>query len=89
MDAPVSLYSALVIHMFWNEDRELRMEPPIQTRNFLSCGAKILTFMAGGLRLVISLFNRSEMPGNIVDPPLSTMLENKSFLMSTSDFMID
>lgn len=89
MDAPVSLYSALVIHMFWNEDRELKMDPPIQTRNFLSCGAKIFTFMAGGLRLVISLLSLSEMPGNIVEPPLSTMLENKSFLISTSDFMMD
>lgn len=49
----------------------------------------IFTFIAGGLKFVIYLFRRSEMPGNIVDPPLRTMFENKSFLMSTSDFMID
>lgn len=36
---PVSSYSLLVIHMFWNVDSDDRMDPPIHTRNFLSGGA--------------------------------------------------
>jgi hypothetical protein len=75
--------------MLWKVDNELRIEPPIQTKNFLSCGAKILTLVDGGHRFVISLFKRSEIPGNIVVPPLKTILEKSYFLISTSDFMTD
>lgn len=70
-------------------EREARIDPPIQTKNFLSLGAKTLTFMVEGARAVTSLLNLSGMPGNMVVPPLITMLEYKSFLMSTSHFKID
>jgi hypothetical protein len=46
------------------------MEPPIQTEYFLSGGAMILTFIEDGASAVISFCMRSEMPGNIVLPPL-------------------
>lgn len=75
--------------MLWNVDNELNMEPPIQTKNFLSWGANIFTFVEGGHKFVISLFKRSEIPGYIVVPPLKTILERRSFLMSTSDFIVD
>lgn len=75
--------------MFWKEDSELKIDPPIQTKNLRSWGAKIFTFIVGGLKFVIYLLSLSEIPGNIVDPPLKTTFENKSFLISTSDFIID
>ena len=74
IEAPVSLYSSLLIHMVWNVDRELRMEPPIQTRNFLSAGATTLIFMVEGANAVIYLLRRSGIPGYIVVPPLITIL---------------
>ncbi len=89
MDEPVYWYYDFEIHMFWNDDNELRIEPPIQTRNFRYSGAKIFIFIVEGLRAVSYLLNLSEIPGNIVDPPLITIFEYKSFRMSTSDFMID
>lgn len=45
IDAPHSWYSCLVTHMVWKVDRLLNIDPPIQTENFLSGGANILTFM--------------------------------------------
>ena len=74
MVEPVSLYSAEVIHMAWKVERELRMDPPIQTKNFLSAGATTLIFIVDGARAVTSLLRRSGIPGYIVVPPLITML---------------
>ena len=74
MVGPDSSYSCLFIHIVWKVDRELRMEPPIQTRNFLSAGATTLIFMVEGAKAVIYLFRRSGIPGYIVVPPLITML---------------
>lgn len=55
MEEPVYSYSALVIHMVWNDEREARMEPPIHTKNFLSSGAQIFTFIDAGASAVSSL----------------------------------
>jgi hypothetical protein len=65
------------------------MDPPIQTLYFLSGGATTLIFMLLGASAVISLLIRSAIPGNIVVPPLSTMLPYRSFLISTSHFMME
>ena len=64
------------------------MEPPIQTEYFRSGGAMILIFMVAGARAVISFCIRSAIPGNMVLPPDRTVLEYRSFLMSTSHFMM-
>ena len=40
----------------------------------LSGGATILTLMLAGAKAVISLVNLTSMPGNIVVPPLNTLL---------------
>lgn len=87
--APVSWYSALVIHIVWNVDNDDKIDPPIQTKNFLSCGATTLTFIVEGAKAVTYLLNLYGMPGNIVVPPLITMLLYKSFLISTSHLRID
>lgn len=89
MASPVSWNSALVIHMVWKVDREERIEPPIQTKNFLSDGATTLIFIVEGAKAVISLFSLSGSPGNIVVPPLITMLLYKSFRISTSHFKME
>merc|ERR1719278_2012274 len=49
----------------------------------------ILTFMVAGARLVISFCMRSAMPGYMVVPPDMTTLPYRSFLMSTSHFMME
>lgn len=73
----------------WKVLREAKMDPPIQTEYFLSGGATTLIFMLLGAKAVISLLILSAIPGNIVVPPLSTMLPYKSFLMSTSHFIME
>lgn len=78
-----------MIHIVWNVDNDDRMDPPIQTKNFLSGGATTLIFIVDGARAVTYLLNLSGIPLNIVVPPLMTMLEYKSFLMSISHFIID
>merc|ERR1712050_12072 len=64
------------------------MEPPIHTEYFLSGGAMTLIFIVGGAKALISFCNLSAIPGNIVVPPESTVLAYKSFLISTSHFII-
>ena len=64
------------------------MEPPIHTEYFLSGGAMILIFMVEGARAVISFCILSAIPGNMVEPPDKTVLAYKSFLISTSHFMM-
>ena len=65
------------------------MEPPIHTEYFLSGGAMILIFIVGGARAVISFCILSAMPGNMVEPPDSTVLAYRSLRMSTSHFMME
>merc|ERR1712226_392167 len=63
------------------------MDPPIQTEYFLSGGAIIL--MLEGARAVISFCIRSAIPGYMAVPPDMTVLAYRSFLMSTSHFMME
>src|SRR4051812_45224308 len=88
MEGPDSSYSALEIHICWKVDREARMEPPIHTEYLRSGGATTLILMAAGASAVSSLVRRSAMPGYMVVPPDSTMLEYRSLRMSTSHFMM-
>lgn len=69
--------------------REARIDPLIQALYFLSCGATTLIFVHLGARAVISLFICAAIPGNIVEPSLSTMFANKYFLISLSYLMIE
>ena len=89
IDGPVSSYSDLLIHMFWNVEREDRIDPPIQTKNFLSCWATTFTLIVAGAKAVIYLLNLSGIPVNIVVPPLMTILEKSYFRTSISHFDID
>merc|ERR1719210_1413127 len=79
----------LVIHICWMVEREAKMEPPIQTEYFLSGGAMILILMVDGAKVVISFCILSAIPGYMVVPPDMTVLAYKSFLMSTSHFMME
>merc|ERR1711997_737376 len=65
------------------------MDPPIHTEYFLSGGAMILILMVDGGKAVISFCILSAMPGSMVVPPDMTVLAYKSFLMSTSHFMME
>ena len=89
ISGPASWYSALLIHMFWKVEREDSIEPPIQTKYFLSAGAVIFTFIPVPATVDTYLFNLSVKFGNIVVPPDRTMFEYKSFRISPSHFMTD
>merc|ERR1719189_247647 len=89
MDGPHSSYSCLVIHICWKVEREAKMDPPFHTEYFLSGGAMILIFMVGGAKAVISFCMRSAIPAYMVVPPDITTLAYRSFLMSTSHFMME
>merc|ERR1711962_1970104 len=89
MEGPHSSYSCLEIRICWKVEREARMEPPIQTEYFLSGGAIILLLMVDGAKAVISFCIRSAIPGYMVVPPDMTVLAYRSFLMSTSHFMME
>merc|ERR1712129_84212 len=89
MVGPDSSYSPFEIHICWNVDKELRMDPPIHTEYLRSGGATTLIFMVDGANAVNSLVMRSPMPANIVVPPERTMLPYRSLRMSTSHFMMD
>merc|ERR1712223_2320233 len=52
-------------------------------------GAMILILMVEGARAVISFCIRSAIPGYMVVPPDMTVLAYRSFLMSTSHFMME
>merc|ERR1711890_101768 len=86
---PDSSYSPFEIHICWKVLSDDRMEPPIQTEYLRSGGATTLIFIVEGARAVNSFVIRSPMPANIVVPPESTTLAYKSFLISTSHFMMD
>eukprot|EP01083_Nonionella_stella_P166142 554581_1 len=64
------------------------MEPPIHTVYFLSGGAIILIVIESRAKSLISFCTRSGKPLYIVLPPELTTLPYKSFLLSTSHFMI-
>merc|ERR1719262_1498176 len=61
----------------------------IHTEYFLSGGAMIFIFIVDGARAVISFCIRSAIPGYIVVPPDKTVFAYKSFLISTSHFMME
>jgi len=75
--------------MVWKVLKELKMDPPIQTEYFLSGGATTLIFMLEGASAMTSLVSLSAIPGYMVVPPDMTMFPYRSFLTSTSHFMID
>merc|ERR1712050_102946 len=89
IDGPDSSYSSFVTHISSKVESEERIDPPIQTEYFLSGGATILMVIDGGASASISFFKRWSTCGNMVVPPDITMLPYKSFLMSTSHFMMD
>ena len=66
--------------MAWKVDKELKMDPPIHTKNFLSAGATTLIFMVEGASWVTYLFNLSGIPGYIVVPPPTSILEISSLI---------
>merc|ERR1712160_12806 len=86
---PDSSYSPFEIHICWNVLNDDKIEPPIQTEYLRSGGATTLIFIGEGASAVSSFVMRSPMPVNMVVPPESTMLEYRSFRISTSVFMID
>jgi len=88
MDGPDSSYSCLEIHICWNVLREAKIDPPIHTEYLRSGGAIILIFIVDGANAVISFCIRSAIPGYMVVPPDNTVLAYKSFLISTSHFMM-
>merc|ERR1712110_697832 len=57
--------------------------------HLLEGGAMILILMVEGARAVISFCMRSAIPGYMVVPPDMTVLAYRSFLMSTSHFMME
>lgn len=61
--------------MDWKVDMELRMEPPIQVKNYLSGGPTTFSFAVGGVSMDIYFMILSGVPGNIVDPPLRITFE--------------
>merc|ERR1711988_617488 len=84
---PDSSYSVFEIHICSNVDSEDRMEPPIHTEYLRSGAAMMRIFTVDGASAASSLVMRSAMPGNIVVPPESTTLANRSRRRSTSEFM--
>ena len=61
-DAPYSSYCSRVIHIFWNEGNEAKIEPPIHTENLRSGCAAILISLVAGTSLTSSLSSRFLMP---------------------------
>merc|ERR1712137_1511006 len=89
MEGPLSSYSSFLIHISSNVDSEDGMEPPIQTEYFLSGGAMILMVIESGASALTSFCTRSGIPWYIVVPPDITTFPYRSFLISTSHFMIE
>merc|ERR550525_1184857 len=86
---PVTSYSSLVIHISAKLLSDDMIDPPIHTEYFLSGGAVMVTVIAFGTKARSSLSIRSAIPGYMVVPPESTIFSYKSFLTSTSVFMIE
>jgi hypothetical protein len=49
IDEPDYEYSALVIHMAWNVDKELNIDPPIHGRYCLSGGPTTFSLVVDGI----------------------------------------
>merc|ERR1712032_1174702 len=88
MVGPDSSYSPLEIHICWNVLRDDKIDPPIHTEYLRSGGATTLIFIVEGANAVSSLVMLSPIPENMVVPPDRTIFPYKSFLMSTSHFMM-
>lgn len=54
---------------------ELKIEPPIQVKNYLSGGPTTLTLALAGVSRESYFMSLSGVPGNIVEPPLKITLE--------------
>lgn len=89
MCEPVSSYSFLVTQLDWKVDSEDRIDPPIHTEYLRSSADTTFTFIAAGTIFTSSFPSRSDSPGYMVVPPLSTMFSYRLLLMSTSDSMIE
>ena len=79
---PVSWNSAFVIHIFWKVDKDDRICPPIQAIQaicFIYFITTTLTFIVDAAKAMTYLLNLFRIPGNLVVPPLMTMLLYKSF----------
>ena len=83
------MYSSFEIHICLKFEKDANMDPPIQAEYLLSGGGKILILMLSGARAVISFCILSAMPGYMVVPPERTVLAYRSFLISTSHFMME
>ena len=89
MEGPDSSYCCLEIHICWEVDNDAKIDPPIHTECLHSGGAITLIFIVGGARAEISFCILSAIPGNMVEPPVNTMLAYKSLRISTSHFMME
>ena len=74
--------------MLSNAFSELRILPPIQVLNFLSCGLLTLIGIVLGAKALISLKSLLFMPGNIVLPPARIIFPYRSLLIWISHFKI-
>merc|ERR1711884_625985 len=85
------LASLSTFQAMWISKQEYDESGPaiVHRKCFLSGGAMILIFMVEGAREVSSFCMRSAMPGYMVVPPERTVLAWRSFLISTSHFMIE
>ena len=70
-------------------DMEGKMEPPILARYSHSGGAMTLTFIVVRARAEISFCSRSAKPGNIVLPPVRSMLGYMWPLLSMGQLMME
>ena len=86
--APSSSYSDFLIHIGSNLCIEERMAPPSHALCFISAGESTSGSRLEGAKACTSFCIRACIPLNIVQPPASTMLRNKSFQMSFSHLMI-
>ncbi len=87
MEGPLSSYSSFEMHFAAKVDKLANMEPPIKAERLRSGGAMTWNLHEGGATASISIVRRSLMPGNMVLPPASTMLEYISSLISVSHLM--
>ena len=88
MIAPCSSYSYLLIHIYWNEPQELRMEPPTHGVKRFSADEITLTLTFYGATSGTYFWRRSMKPRKQVLPPVMIMFWNRSRLMSISVFPI-
>jgi hypothetical protein len=89
MLTPFSINYDLDIHMAVNVPKLLKIDPPIQVKNFLYTGPTTLVWVPAGTSFYNSFLSLWGVPGNIVEPPLNTIFSYKSFLTSKSHFIMD